>query len=207
MNKLIITTGVFITILLGVQTTAQADSIWAKKNANMKNGYSDDVARKIGDIITISINEQSDTSSSAERDMSKVTNRDQQFDGNISVENLITNIPAVNFGAGTSYTNSFASNTDNSNTRVFQDNVTVVVVDIMPNGNLVVSGTCTRNISDDIQEVQISGIVRPSDIDYNNTVDSMRIGNFNIVTTYDGVEAPYNKPGWLGRILDALWPF
>ena len=207
MNKQFISTCMLITILLGVHTSVVADSIWAKKNANVKNGYSDDVARKIGDILTITIYERSDASSTAERDMSKVTNRDQQFDGKISIENVITDIPAVNFGAGSSSTNTFASNTDNSNQRTFQDNVTVVVVDIMPNGNLVVSGTCTRNISDDTQEIQISGIVRPSDIDYNNTVDSKRIGNFNIVTKYKGIEAPYNKPGWLGRILDAIWPF
>lgn len=196
-----------ISALLCADITAQADSIWAQKNPNIKNQYSDDVARKIGDILTITILEESDVSSSAERDMSKVTTRDQQFDGQISVEDFITDLPSVNFGAGASSSNTFASNTDNSNQRLFQDNVTVVVIDIMPNGNLVVSGTCTRNIADDIQEIQISGIVRPSDINYSNTVDSKRIGNFNIVTTYKGVEAPYNKPGWLGRILDILWPF
>lgn len=198
---------VCIIALLGFQMEACADSIWAKKNMNMKSSYSDDVARKIGDILTITIYENSNASSSAERDMSKVTSRNQQFDGNVGVEGLITNIPAVEFGAGASYTNNFASNTDNSNQRTFQDNITVVVVDIMPNGNLVVSGTCTRNISDDVQEIQVSGIVRPSDIDYNNTVSSKFIANFNIVAKYKGVEAPYNKPGWLGRILDALWPF
>lgn len=198
---------ILIPVFFCAVTTTQADSIWAKKNPNMKNQYSDDVARKIGDILTITILEESDVSTSAERDMSKVTSRDQQFDGQISIENIITDIPAINFGAGTSYSNTFASNTDNNNQRTFEDNVTVVVIDIMPNGNLVVSGTCTRNIADDIQEIQISGIVRPSDIDYSNTVDSKRIANFNIVTTYEGVEAPYNKPGWLGRILDILWPF
>lgn len=205
-KQLILTLGC-LTVLVGVQSAGFADSIWAKKNMTVKNHYSDDVARKIGDILTITIYENSNASSSAERDMSKVTNRNQQFDGNIGVEGIITNVPAVNFGAGTSHTNTFASNTDNSNQRTFKDNITVVVVDIMPNGNLVVSGTCTRNISDDIQEVQVSGIVRPSDIDYNNTVDSKRIANFNIVTTYKGVESSYNKPGWLGRILDVLWPF
>lgn len=198
---------IILSILVAVSSLASAGSIYAKKSTNMKNQYSDDVARKIGDILTITIYEESDASSTAERDMSKVTNRDQQFDGKVSIENVVSSLPEVNFGAGSSYTNTFASNTDNSNQRTFKDNVTVVVVDIMPNGNLVVSGTCTRNISDDIQEVQVSGIVRPSDIDYSNTVDSKRIGNFNIVTKYKGVEAPYNKPGWLGRILDAIWPF
>ncbi len=198
---------IILSMLIAAGSVASAGSIYAKKNLNMKNQYSDDVARKIGDILTITIYEQSDASSSAERDMSKATKRDQQFDGKVSIENVVSSLPEVNFGAGSSYTNTFASNTDNSNQRTFKDNVTVVVVDIMPNGNLVVNGTCTRNISDDIQEIQVSGIVRPSDIDYNNTVDSKRIGNFNIVTKYKGVEAPYNKPGWLGRILDAIWPF
>ena len=186
---------------------AKGGSIWARKDTNAKDIYSDDVARKIGDVLTITINEVSDMTNKSDRDMSKTTARDQQFDGNIGVDHLITNVPGVNFGAGTSYTNTFESQADNKNKRAFVDNITVVVIDVMPNGNLVINGTCKRNISDDIQEIEVSGIVRPSDIDYNNTVDSKRIANFNIITKYDGAAAPYNKPGWLGRILDFLWPF
>jgi flagellar L-ring protein precursor FlgH len=184
-----------------------AGSIWAKKGTNAKDRYADDVARKIGDVLTITINEVSDMTNTSERDMSKVTSRDQQFDGNIGVEHILPTVPAVKFGAGTSYTNTFESEADNKNQRAFIDNITVVVIDIMPNGNLVIHGTCKRNISDDIQEIEVSGIVRPSDIDYNNTVNSKRIANFNIITKYKGAGAPFNKPGWLGRILDILWPF
>lgn len=196
----------FIIFLIYSASLLQAGSIWAKKNANTQDRYSDDVARKIGDVLTIKVTEISDMINSSEREMSKVTLRDQQFDGDVGVGG-IQPLPSVEFGAGTTHTNTFESEADNMNKRSFIDNVTVVVIDIMPNGNLVVSGNTRRNISDDVQEIEISGIVRPSDITYDNTIDSKRIANFNIITKYKGVEAPNNKPGWLGRVLDILWPF
>jgi flagellar L-ring protein precursor FlgH len=186
---------------------AQGDSIWAKKDSNAKDAYSDDVARKIGDVLTITINEVSDLTNKSDRDMSKTTNRNQQFDGKMGIGNAVKDVPTVTFGTGTDYTDTFKSKADNKNKRAFVDNITVVVIDIMPNGNLVVNGMCTRNISDDIQEIEVSGIVRPSDITYSNTVDSKRVANFNIITKYKGVSAPFNKPGWLSRILDIIWPF
>ncbi|HOK95024.1 MAG TPA: flagellar basal body L-ring protein FlgH [Anaerohalosphaeraceae bacterium] len=193
--------------LLAAVNAVQGGSIWARKDANAKNIYADDVARKIGDVLTIVINETSNMTNTSEREMSRTTSRNNQFDGKIGVEHILTSIPAVNFGSGTTYTNTFESEADSKNKRAFFDNITVVVVDIMPNGNLVVNGTCKRNISDDIQEIEVSGIVRPSDISYSNTVDSKRVANFNIIAKYKGVAAPYNKPGWLARILDVLWPF
>lgn len=185
----------------------QAGSIWARKDSNAKSVYSDDVARKIGDVLTIIINEQSDLKNISDRKMSETSKRNQQFDGDISIEHVIPSLPTVKFGNGTEYVNEFDSKADNKNKRAYVDNITVVVVDIMPNGNLVVNGTCNRNISDDIHEIEVSGIVRPSDITYSNTVDSKRIANFNIVATYKGIAAEYNKPGWLSRILDIIWPF
>ena len=87
------------------------------------------------------------------------------------------------------------------------DRVTVVVVDILPNDNLVVTGTRDRKIAGDIQTIEVSGIVRPSDIAFDNTVRSEQVANFRIVTKHDGVAAPYTRPGWLGRIFDIVWPF
>ena len=77
----------------------------------------------------------------------------------------------------------------------------------MPNGNLVVMGTCKRNIADDIQIIEVSGIVRPSDIKFNNTIDSKQVSNLHIVSRSKGVGAAYNRPGWLSRIFDIVWLF
>ncbi len=198
---------VFVLLVLCLGSAVYAESIWAKRTKYAQDRSSDDVARKIGDILTISIYESSNVSNTADRKMNKKTARNQNFDGNVGIEHLITSIPAVEFGTGTDYENSFLSGTSNTDKRLFNDDLTVVVVDIMPNGNLVVNGICSRNISDDIQTVEVSGIVRPSDVRFDNTVDSKRVANLSIITKYKGVSASYNKPGWLGSIMDTLWPF
>ena len=184
-----------------------AGSLWAKRTKFSKDMYSDDVARKIGDILTITIKEQSDVTNTAKREMSKETTRNNQFNGEIGVPKLFESLPTMNFGAGNTHTNDFASETKNNDSRLFEDNITVVVMDIMPNGNLVVNGTLSRSISGEIQNIEVSGIVRPSDIAYDNTVDSKRVAAFKIITKEDGISAPYNRPGWLGSILDKFWPF
>jgi flagellar L-ring protein precursor FlgH len=103
--------------------------------------------------------------------------------------------------------NALKSKADYKDERKFADSITVVVVDILPNRNLVVLGTRNRNISGDIQTIEVSGIVRPSDIVFDNTVRSEQVADFRIVSRNEGVSAPYTKPGWLGSILDIVWPF
>jgi len=68
-------------------------------------------------------------------------------------------------------------------------------------------GTRSRNIAGDIQTIEVSGIVRPSDIAFDNTVKSEQMADFRIVTKNSGVAAPYTRPGWLGSIFDIIWPF
>ena len=101
--------------LLCLAGSAEAGSIWARKDANAKDMYSDDVARKIGDVLTITIKEVSDMTNTSDRDMSKITSRDQQFDGKIGIEHIVDSIPGFNFGAGTEYSNIFESEAKNKN--------------------------------------------------------------------------------------------
>ena len=100
-----------------------------------------------------------------------------------------------------------SSKADYKDERSFIDSVTVVVIDILPNGNLVVKGNRERDIAGDIQTIELSGIVRPSDIEYDNTVMSEQVADFRLTTKNKGISAPYTKPGWLGSILDLIWPF
>jgi len=103
--------------------------------------------------------------------------------------------------------NELKSKVNYKDERSFEDSVSVVVIDILPNGNLVVIGTRDRNIGGDVQTIEVSGIVRPSDITFDNTVKSEQVANFRIVSQNGGVSAPYTKVGWLGRIMDVLWPW
>ena len=114
-------------------------------------------------------------------------------------------MPGITMTAGSS--NELKSKADFKDERSFVDSVTVVVVDILPNDNLVIMGTRDRNIAGDVQRIELSGIVRPSDIEFDNTIKSEQIANFCIISKNFGVAEPYNRQGWLGRLFDVLWPF
>lgn len=196
---------VLIVLMLLPATWLQAGSIWAKRDKNMKELYADDVARQIGDILTIKINESSKIDNKAKRDLKKETDRSTTFNGKLGIDHILPSIPGFTMTATSS--NELKSKADYKDERKFVDQVSVVVMDILPNHNLVVMGTRNRNIAGDIQTIEVSGIVRPSDIAFDNTVKSEQVADFRIVTKNSGVSAPYTKPGWLGTIFDIIWPF
>ncbi len=205
MNKRIISVIVLLASVLSAARSSQAGSIWAKRDKNMRAVYADDVARRIGDVLTVKITEDSKVDNKAKRDLKKETDRSTVFDGKLNIDHILPSIPGFTMQAESN--NELKSKADYQDKRSFVDSITVVVVDILPNKNLVIAGTRNRNIAGDIQTIEVSGIVRPSDIAFDNTIRSEQIGNFRIVSKNAGVSEPYNRPGWLGTIFDILWPF
>ncbi len=191
-------------VLLLVESL-HAGSIWARRDEGMKTPYADDVARHIGDLLTIKIVEDSKVDNKAKRDLKKETDRVSDFDGELNIDHILPSIPGFTMSATSGQ--ELKSKADYKDERTFEDRVTVVVVDVLPNGNLVIIGTRDRSIAGDIQRIEVSGIVRPSDIAFDNTVRSEQVANFQIVTKNAGISEPYTRPGWLGRIFDVFWPW
>lgn len=213
MNNRIVLVFVSMVFVLCTAACSQAGSIWAKRGKNMRDIYADDVARQIGDVLTIKISESSKVDNKAKRDLKKETDRSSIFGGGPNFPSKGTFdkflpeqlLPSFNMTAESA--NELKSKADYKDERSFIDSITVVVVDILPNRNLVVMGTRNRNIAGDIQIVKVSGIVRPSDIAFDNTVRSERVADFRLITKNSGIAAPYTKQGWLGRIFDIIWLF
>jgi len=202
MNNRIILVLLLTVFLLASAASSQAGSIWAKRDKNMRDLYADDIARQIGDILTIKITEDSKVDNKAKRDLKKETSHSTIFNGEIG------NFADIGeFGVTAESTTGLKGKADYKDERSFVDRVSVVVVDIMPNGNLVGLATRSRDIAGDRQTIEISGIVRPSDIAFDNTIKSEQVANFHIITRNTGIAAPYNKPGWLGRVFNRIWPF
>ncbi len=193
---------VLIVVVLSVTACSQAGSIWAKREKNMTTPYADDTARIIGDILTVVISEGSKVDNKAKRDLKKETDKSNTFNGEVGGFADIGE-----FGMSAESTNELKSKADYKDERSYVDRITVTVVDVQPNGNLVVMGTRNRDIGGDIQVIEVSGIVRPSDIEFDNTVKSEQVADFRIVSSNAGVAEPYTRPGWLGRIFDVIWPF
>ncbi|MCP4613759.1 MAG: flagellar basal body L-ring protein FlgH [Planctomycetes bacterium] len=211
-NRKVLMLALVIFVLLSA-TCLQAGSIWAKRDKNMKELYADDVARQIGDILTINIAEASKTDNKAKRDMKKDTSRSTTFGGGPNfpsggtLDRLLPGQLLPSFDMSAESDNELKSKADYKDERKFEDQISVVVMDILPNNNLIVMGTRNRNIAGDIQIIEVSGIVRPSDIAFDNTIKSEKVADFRIITKNSGVSAPYTKPGWLGKIFDVIWPF
>ncbi|MBL7153477.1 MAG: flagellar basal body L-ring protein FlgH [Phycisphaerae bacterium] len=196
---------VLICFLLCEGNWVFGESIWAKRDKNMRSIYVDDVARQIGDILTVKITEDSKVDNKAKRDLKKEVDRSASFNGELGIDHILPSMPGFSMTAKSS--NELKGKADFKDERSFEDSVSVVVVDIQPNRNLVIMGVRDRNIAGDIQTIEVSGIVRPSDIAFDNTVKSEQIANFRVVTKNAGVAEPYNRQGWLGRLFDIIWPF
>jgi flagellar L-ring protein precursor FlgH len=85
--------------------------------------------------------------------------------------------------------------------------ISAVVLKVLPNRNLYINGKREIKVNNEIQYITISGIIRPADVDTNNEVSSTFVANARI--TYSGIGPLADKqiPGWLGRVVDHVWPF
>ncbi len=200
----IVTVLMIITVFASI---TQAGSIWAKRDKDMKSLYADDTARKIGDVLTVVISETTKIDSKVKRMLEKTTQRSVSWDGKLGINHILPSVPGISIDTGDGSSQKLDGQADYKDERTVEDKITVVVEDIQPNGNLVVLGTIQRDIAGDKQTVQLGGVVRPSDITFDNTVQSSQVADFYMVMKNKGVSDTYNKVGWLGQILDFLWPF
>ena len=188
-----------------------AGSIWAKRDKNSKSIYADDKACKIGDVLTIIISESSNIENEVKRVLKNDTAREIGFDADKYLKDKpfswLPRIPGLTDSIDLTSSKSLKGDAEYEDKRTYTDRITVVVEDIHPNGNLVVLGNRHRDVGGDKVTIQVSGIVRPRDVLFDNTVRSEQVANFKLVTINEGVSENYTKPGWLASIFDALWPF
>ena len=85
--------------------------------------------------------------------------------------------------------------------------VPAVVTKVLPNGNLVIIGKREIRVNQETQYITLSGIVRPDDIGPTNEVSSTYMADAKIVYSGTGPLADKQRPGWLGRAIDHVWPF
>lgn len=193
-------------VLLLSSGSLQAGSIWAKRTAAAKPMYADDKANQIGDVLTIIISEIHKVDNKVKQDLSRTSDRNFEVGGDdISIGHVLPSVSKVKVDVDSS--KSLSGKSDYKDERKIEDRITVVVMDIHPNGNLVVMGTRTRELNGDTQTIQVSGIVRPRDISFDNTIRSEQVANFQMIAVNEGVTKDFTKPGWLGKFLDKIWPF
>ncbi len=168
--------------------------------------YFEDVkARRVGDMITITLAERTDARKSA----STATSRDSELD---IPAPTIAGGPVPRSGTQVLQNNidtsrSFSGQGDSAQSNSLNGSITVTVVGVTPSGNLLVQGEKWIEINQGQELIRISGLVRPADIQTDNSIESFRVANARITYSGRGAVARANTQGWLGRLFDsAIFP-
>ena len=157
----------------------------------------------VGDLITVLLNE----STQAKREQSGDISRKQSNNvipgtvladkiGVSSVAEALNNTTITSKGTGTA-----------DQTASLTGSITVTVVEVLANGNLMVRGEKQLALTEGAETIQVSGIVRPEDISPNSTIQSKRLANAQIAYRGTGDMASATRPGWGNNLLMKLWPF
>lgn len=167
--------------------------------------FGDPKARRVGDILTVTLAESTQASKSSSTTTSKDTAAD------IGAPTILGRVATANLkplSFGLSGTRSFDGKGDSSQSNALTGAITVTVAQRLSNGALVIRGEKWLNINQGQELVRISGIVRPEDIGPDNTVLSTRVADARIAYTGRGTLADANTQGWLARFFNSKWmPF
>jgi flagellar L-ring protein FlgH len=185
------------------ETRTNEGSLWTS-NAYRSNLFRDSKARYINDIVTIRVQETTQAVASADAKNSKATAASAGFDNLFGLEKAIKELPTVVAGKGSS---SFEGTGSTSRSTTLETNLAARVMDVLPNGYLVVEGKREIHVNNENQNIYLTGIVRPEDISSGNIVASSAIAQMSVRLQGKGVVSQPIKPGWLYRILNGILPF
>ena len=168
--------------------------------------FEDHTAKRVGDILTVKLDEDTRAIKRADLDASK--------DNSISATAPILGgmDPSMLFGKDLSATlasaHEFEGEGSANQSNSLTGDISVTVVDVFPNGNLRIRGEKRVTLNDGSEYIRLSGIVRPIDIDASNTISSSKVADATIMYTGDGAVADSSKIGWFARIfLSPVFPF
>jgi len=169
-------------------------------NGSMANLFSDYKARQVGDTVTIIISESSSSTQKASTSSTKKNAIDSGTPTVGSDSNVINTFFKKVFPIENNSSSKFSGDGSTSRSGSLNAQMTAVVMEVLPNGNLVIEGTQKISVNAENQEITIKGTVRPVDISPDNTVLSTAVANAEIKYKGKGTVGDSQKPGILTRI-------
>ncbi|MFZ9585872.1 MAG: flagellar basal body L-ring protein FlgH [Pseudohongiellaceae bacterium] len=162
---------------------------------------------KVGDILTIILNETAQASRSSGLTAERAT--ENSLLGLEQAGALFPEGAFFDFGEdGLTETGISSTGTGSADqSATLRGSLSAVVIDIMDNGNLVILGQKRLTMTEGSEVIEVKGVIRPEDIQPNNTVLSRRIANAEISYSGSGDLARAVRPSWGTRVFMGLWPF
>lgn len=160
---------------------------------------------RVGDIVTVILDEATQGERKASANLSRKGSNDVVTSG---LTQKVTKFGGIFGGINLNDAEiTSAGSGDKSQGATLKGEISVTVVDVLANGNLVLRGEKQMALSEGTEVIQVSGIIRPEDISPNNTVQSRRLANAQIAYRGTGDMANAAKAGWGTNALMKFWPF
>ncbi len=165
--------------------------------------FEDRRARYVGDTMTVTITENTSASTKSNDKIDRTSTQT----ANVDTMNRLPGRSALGLGLNATSTTSFSGKGEAANNNVFTGSLTVTVIEVLPNGNLLVSGEKQLAIGHEQEFVRVSGVVNPSFVDAFNTIASSKIADARIEYKSAGQISDAQVIGWLARFFLTFLPF
>src|SRR6202035_1036020 len=181
-----------------------ANSLWRNGSRSF---FKDQRAHQIGDLLTVTVNITDQANFANETQRSRKATDDSGITAFLG-SNLLT---GTNILPGRLLTADANSSADGKGSiqrqETLQTNIAAVVTQLLPNGNLVVEGKTEARVNFEKRELIVAGIVRPEDIQSDNTIDSSKIAQARIAYGGHGQITDVQQPRYGQQVMDVLLPF
>jgi len=181
-------------------------------NSLWRNGsrafFKDQRAHQIGDLLTVTVNITDKANIANETQRSRTNSEDSgitDFIGSKTITQANKILPGRILTADSTASSDGKGSVNR--TEALQTNVAAVVTQVLPNGNLVVEGKQEIRVNYEIRELVVAGIVRPEDIQSDNTIDSTKIAQARIAYGGRGQIMDVQQPRYGQQVMDVLLPF
>lgn len=181
-------------------------------NSLWRNGsrafFKDQRAHQIGDILTVKVNITDKANIANETKRTRTSNEDSGIDnffGKTKVPILNSAVPTRIFTADSTTTSDGKGSVDRQ--EALSTNVAAVVTQLLPNGNMVIEGRQEIRVNFEIRELIVAGVVRPEDIESDNTIDSSKIAQARIAYGGRGQISEIQQPRYGQQVMDVILPF
>jgi flagellar L-ring protein precursor FlgH len=183
-----------------------ANSLWRNGSRAF---FKDQRAHQVGDILTVTVNFTDKANIANETQRSRTNKEDTGVNDFIGAKLLTGDAAKILPGRVLNADSTSSSDGKGSVQRQenLQTSVAAVVTQLLPNGNLVVEGKQEIRVNFEVRELIVAGIVRPEDIQSDNTIDSSKIAQARIAYGGRGQITDVQQPRYGQQVLDVLLPF
>lgn len=190
---LIISFSIIIVLALTTGIAVNANSLWSEEQTSM---YRDKQDYNVGDLVTVLIEEDASAVQSAVSDSSKGSDIDVGAGSGI-----LSFLNPFSFG----YSGSDTADGSTQRTGTLEADITVTIDEVMENGNFKIAGNKNIKINDETQTIKLTGIIRPSDIKADNTIESQLVADPEIEYEGDGIIGDKQDRGIISRIFNFIF--